>query len=133
MSKLFAIYAYEEMYMGAQGMHDYMVTEADSLDEATEIARDMATNVAENYSEIYMEIFYTTVEQFCTLDEYEEMTEAEKANLYNSEEFISKYVENRNDIIRYEVVELDETLTRGLTLDYLNEFSFKEVCDMYGK
>lgn len=133
MSKLFAIYTYEEMYMGQHGMHDYMVTEADNLEEAEEIARDMATNVVESYHDIYTEIFNNTVEDFCSLDEYENMTENEKAKIYNSDEFTSKYIENRNDILRYEVVELDEESTRGLTLDYLDSLSFDEVCDEYGK
>ncbi len=133
MSKLFAIYAYEEMYMGQHGMHDYMVTEADNLEEAEEIARDMATNVIENYRDIYMEVFNNTVEEFCSLDDYENMTENEKAKIYNSNEFLRKYIEIRNGIIRYEVVELDEESTRGLTLDYLDSLSFDEVCDEYGK
>lgn len=133
MSKLFAIYAYEEMYMGQHGMHDYMVTEADNLEEAEEIARDMATNVIESYQDIYMEVFYDTVREFCSLDDYENMTENEKAKIYNSNEFLRKYIEIRNGIIRYEVVELDEESTRGLTLDYLDSLSFDEVCDEYGK
>lgn len=133
MSKLFAIYAYEEMYMGLHGMHDYLVTEADNTAEAEEIARDMATNVVESYHDIYTEIFNNTVEDFCSLDEYEGMTEDEKAKIYNSEEFLFKYVENRNEVLRYEIVELDEEATRGLTLDYLNSLSFDEVCDEYGK
>lgn len=133
MSKLFAIYAYEEMYMGAHGMHEYMVTEADTLDEAEETAKDMATNVVESYHDIYTEIFNNTIEDFCSLDEYEDMTEDEKAKIYNSEEFLFKYVENRNEALRYEIVELDEEATRGLTLDYLNSLSFDEVCDEYGK
>lgn len=61
------------------------------------------------------------------------MTEDEKAKIYNSEEFLFKYVENRNEVLRYEIVELDEEATRGLTLDYLNSLSFDEVCDEYGK
>lgn len=133
MSKLFAIYAYEEMYMGLHGMHDYLVTEADNMAEAEETARDMATNVVESYHDIYTEIFNNTVEDFCPLDEYEDMTEDEKAKIYNSEEFLFKYVENRNEVLRYEIVELDEEATRGLTLDYLNSLSFDEVCEEYGK
>lgn len=133
MSKLFAIYAYEEMYMGLHGMHDYLVTEADNMAEAEETARDMATSVVESYHDIYTEVFNNTVEDFCSLDEYENMTEDEKAKIYNSEEFLFKYVENRNEILRYEIVELDEEATRGLTLDYLNSLSFDEVCDEYGK
>lgn len=133
MSKLFAIYAYEEMYMGLHGMHDYLVTEADNMAEAEEIARDMATNVVESYHDIYTEVFNNTIEDFCSLDEYENMTEDEKAKIYNSEEFLFKYVENRNEVLRYEIVELDEEATRGLTLDYLNSLSFDEVCDEYGK
>ena len=133
MSKLFAIYAYEEMYMGLHGMHDYLVTEADNTAEAEEIARDMATNVVESYHDIYTENFNNTVEDFCSLDEYEDMTEDEKAKIYNSEEFLFKYVENRNEALQYEIVELDEEATRGLTLDYLNSLSFDEVCDEYGK
>lgn len=62
MSKLFAIYAYEEMYMGLHGMHDYLVTEADNTAEAEEIARDMATNVVESYHDIYTEIFNNTIQ-----------------------------------------------------------------------
>lgn len=133
MSKLFAIYAYEEMYMGLHGMHDYLVTEADNMAEAEETARDMATSVVESYHDIYTEVFNNTVEDFCSLDEYENMTEDEKAKIYNSEEFLFKYVENRNEILRYEIVELDEEATRGLTLDYLNSLSFDEVCEEYGK
>lgn len=133
MSKLFAIYAYEEMYMGLHGMHDYLITEADNMAEAEETARDMATNVVESYHDIYTEIFNNTVEDFCSLDEYEDMTEDEKAKIYNSEEFLFKYVENRNEVLRYEIVELDEEATRGLTLDYLNSLSFDEVCEEYGK
>lgn len=133
MSKLFAIYAYEEMYMGLHGMHDYLVTEADNTAEAEETARDMATNVVESYHDIYTEIFNNTIEDFCSFDEYEDMTEDEKAKIYNSEEFLFKYVENRNEVLRYEIVELDEEATRGLTLDYLNSLSFDEVCDEYGK
>lgn len=133
MSKLFAIYAYEEMYMGLHGMHDYLVTEADNTAEAEEIARDMATNVVESYHDIYTEIFNNTIEDFCSLDEYKDMTEDEKAKIYNSEEFLFKYVENRNEALRYEIVELDEEATRGLTLDYLNSLSFNEVCEEYGK
>lgn len=133
MSKLFAIYAYEEMYMGQHGMHDYMVTEANNLEEAEETARDMAINVVESYHDIYMKVFNNTMADFCSLDEYKDMTEDEEAKIYNSDEFASKYIENRNDIIRYEVVELDEESTRGLTLDYLNSLSFYEVCGEYGK
>lgn len=133
MLKLFAIYAYEEMYMGLHGMHDYLVTEADNMAEAEETARDMATNVVESYHDIYTEVFNNTVEDFCSLDEYEDMTEDEKAKIYNSEEFLFKYVENRNEVLRYEIVELDEEATRGLTLDYLNSLSFDEVCEEYGK
>lgn len=133
MSKLFAIYAYEEMYMGLHGMHDYLVTEVDNMAEAEETARDMATSVVESYHDIYTEVFNNTVEDFCSLDEYENMTEDEKAKIYNSEEFLFKYVENRNEILRYEIVELDEEATRGLTLDYLNSLSFDEVCEEYGK
>lgn len=133
MSKLFAIYAYEEMYMGQHGMHDYMVTEANNIAEAEEVAIDMATNVVESYFCIYTEVFNDTVEDFCSLDEYEDMTEDEKAEIYNSDEFNSQYIENRDEILRYKIVELDEESTRGLTLDYLNELSFDEVCDEYGK
>lgn len=133
MSKLFAIYAYEEMYMGQHGMYDYMVTEADNLEEAEEIARDMATNVVESYHDIYTEIFNNTVEDFCSLDEYENMTIDEQTKINNSDEFLFKYVENRDEILRYKIVELDEEATRGLTLDYLNSLSFDEVCDEYGK
>ena len=133
MSKLFAIYAYEEMYMGLHGMQNYLVTEADNMAEAEEIAADMATNVVESYHDIYTEVFNNTVADFCSLDEYEDMTEDEKAKIYNSEEFLLKYVENRDEILRYKIVELDEEATHGLTLDYLNELSFDEVCDEYGK
>lgn len=133
MSKLFAIYAYEEMYMGQHGRHNYLVTEANNMAEAEEIAVDMAIDVVESYLEIYTEVFNSTVEDFCSLDEYENMTEDEKAKIYNSEEFLFKYVENRNEVLRYEIVELDEEATRGLTLDYLNSLSFDEVCDKYGK
>ena len=133
MSKLFAIYAYEEMYMGLHGMHDYLVTEADNMAEAEETARDMATSVVESYHDIYTEVFNNTVEDFCSLEEYENMTEDEKAKIYNSEEFLFKYVENRNKVLRYEIVELDEEATRGLTLDYLNSLSFGEVCEEYGE
>lgn len=133
MSKLFAIYAYEEMYMGLLGMHDYLVTEADNMAEAEETAKDMATSVVESYHDIYTGVFNNTVEDFCSLEEYENMTEDEKAKIYNSEEFLFKYVENRNEVLRYEIVELDEEATRGLTLDYLNSLSFDEVCEEYGK
>lgn len=133
MSKLFAIYAYEEVYMGLHGMHDYLVTEADNMAEAEETAKDMATSVVESYHDIYTEVFNNTVEDFCSLEEYENMTEDEKAKIYNSEEFLFKYVENRNEVLRYEIVELDEEATRGLTLDYLNSLSFDEVCEEYGK
>lgn len=133
MSKLFAIYAYEEMYIGQHGMHDYLVTEADNMAEAEETAIDMAISVVESYHDIYTEVFNNTVEDFCSIDEYENMTEDEKAKIYNSEEFLFKYVENRNEILRYEIVELNEEATCGLTLDYLNELPFDEVCDEYGK
>lgn len=133
MSKLFAIYAYEEMYMGLYGRHDYSVIEADNIAEAEEIAVDMATDVVEAYHDIYTEVFNSTVEEFCSLDEYEDMTEDEKAKIYNSDEFASKYLEIRDEGLRYKIVELDEEATRGLTLDYLNSLSFDEVCDKYGK
>lgn len=133
MSKLFAIYAYEEMYMGLHGRHNYLVTEANNMAEAEEIAVDMAINVVESYLEIYTEVFNNTVEDFCSLDEYENMTIDEQTKINNSDEFLFKYVENRDEILRYKIVELDEEATRGLTLDYLNSLSFDEVCDEYGK
>ena len=133
MSKLFAIYAYEEIYMGLHGRHDYSVIEADNIAEAEEIAVDMATNVVESYLDIYTEVFNSTVKKFCSLDEYENMTVDEQAKLNNSDEFASKYLEFRDEILRYKIVELDEEATRGLTLDYLNSLSFDEVCDEYGK
>lgn len=133
MSKLFAIYAYEEMYMGLHGRHNYLVTEANNMAEAEEIAVDMAINVVESYLEIYTEVFNNTVEDFCSLDEYENMTIDEQTKINNSDEFLFKYVENRDEILRYKIVELDEEATRGFTLDYLNSLSFDEVCDEYGK
>nr|DAP01311.1 MAG TPA: hypothetical protein [Caudoviricetes sp.] len=133
MSKLFAIYAYEEMYMGLHGRHNYLITEANNMAEAEETAIDLAINVVESYHDINTEVFNNTVADFCSLDEYEDMTEDEKAKIYNSEEFLLKYVENRDEILRYKIVELDEEATRGLTLDYLNSLSFDEVCDEYGK
>lgn len=133
MSKLFAIYAYEEMYMGLHGRNNYLVTEANNMAEAEEIAVDMAIDVVESYFEIYTEVFNNTVADFCSLDEYENMTINEQVKINNSDEFLFKYVENRNEILRYKIVELDEEATRGLTLDYLNSLSFDEVCEEYGK
>lgn len=133
MSKLFAIYAYEEMYMGLHGRNNYLVTEANNMAEAEEIAVDMAIDVVESYLEIYTEVFNNTVADFCSLDEYENMTINEQVKINNSDEFLFKYVENRDEILRYKIVELDEEATRGLTLDYLNSLSFDEVCEEYGK
>lgn len=102
MSKLYAIWAYENYYGGLREVNDLEVVEVKSYEEAEEIARELSIGVMESYGDI-QDMMADELREQGVDDESEEWEEAFEDLQYQN--------------VAYEIYEVKET---NESLDSLN-------------
>ena len=119
MSKLWAVWGYDDMYGGLHGMKEVEIYEG-TENEAIQYARELANSVISSYSDIY-DALEDSVREYCE-DEGIEMGVGSEEENDIREEFY-------NDDMIYGCVELDVNKLPTLDLEELEKMYYNDEDD----